>query len=333
MYDTIVRVQFGSHLYGTSTPASDVDYKSIHIPDAKDILLQRVSDSISNKRVKAEGERNNPDDIDDESYSLQRYLSLLAEGQTVAIDMLFAPEDKLLFTCPLWKFIRENKDRLLTKRSAAFVGYCRQQANKYGIKGSRVAAVKAAVDYLASEISLLGPHRKVYEIGAGLERLCGEHTEIVSKETTPDRFETYFMCCNRCVGFNNTIGEAYRIFSHIYEEYGDRARKAQANEGIDWKALSHAVRVGNEALELLKTGAITFPLPNAAHVLDIKLGWLKYDTVAEEIEQLLLAVEEAAKTSTLREESDREWIDTLVQNVYKDKIFSEKVGKIHVSSV
>jgi hypothetical protein len=42
---------------------------------------------------------------------------------------------------------------------------------------------------------------------------------------------------------------------------------AETQEGVDWKALSHAVRVGTQALELLKTGHVTFPLPNAAHVV------------------------------------------------------------------
>lgn len=43
---TVVKIKFGSHLYGTNTPASDLDYKSVHIPDVDDILLQRVQSSI-----------------------------------------------------------------------------------------------------------------------------------------------------------------------------------------------------------------------------------------------------------------------------------------------
>jgi hypothetical protein len=135
--ETIFRTKFGSHLYGTDTPTSDLDFKSIHLPSANDILLQRVKGSVGDRKGKTEGEKNSPEDIDDESYSLQRYLSLLAEGQTVAIDMLFAPKPEI--TSNLWGYICSKKDRLLTKKSAAFVGYCRTQANKYGIKGSRVA--------------------------------------------------------------------------------------------------------------------------------------------------------------------------------------------------
>lgn len=87
----IVTIKFGSHLYGTSTPASDLDYKSIFIPTVEAILLQSVKDIISITPEKAVGERNKPGDIDREYFSVQRYLHLLAEGQTVALDMLFAP--------------------------------------------------------------------------------------------------------------------------------------------------------------------------------------------------------------------------------------------------
>src|SRR5208283_1419446 len=219
-----------------------------------------------------EHEKNAPEDTDDEAYSLQRYMTLLAEGQTVTIDMLFAP--KTILTSPLWEEIRANKDRLLTKRSAAFVGYCRTQANKYGIKGSRVASAKKASEFFRA---MCDSHVTTVKVGEfDLSSHLDEHTKIVTKETTPGKVETYLECCNRMVGFKNTLKEAAGIYTRIYEEYGHRARLAESNEGIDWKALSHAVRVANEALELLTTAHVTFPLPNAQHILDIKRGTIPY---------------------------------------------------------
>jgi len=320
---TIFRTKFGSHLYGTQTETSDTDYKSVYLPDAPDILLQRVKGSLGDKKSKVEGEKNSPEDTDDESYSLQRYLGLLAEGQTVSIDMLFAPNPEI--STYLWDNIKFNKEKLLTKKSAAFVGYCRTQANKYGIKGSRVAAAKSAMEFFNKGVLQEGNLAKVGDWITLDSYPKNEFTTVVTKETTPGKFESYFECCNRMVGFKNTLKEASGIYTRIYENYGDRARKAENNEGIDWKALSHAVRVGNEAVELLKTGNIDFPLKNRAHILDIKLGWLKYDQVAEEIEQLLVDVEEASKVSVLRNEPDYEWIDSLVEEVYAE-IICDKWG-------
>lgn len=311
--EPVVRVLFGSHLYGTNTPTSDTDYKAVHVPDAKEILLQRVRDSVHNFRPKEEGQKNQPGDVDEESYSIQRYLQLLSDGQTVAIDMLFAPDSRLLYKSDLWDYIRRHKDKLLTKKSIAFVGYCRTQANKYGIKGSRVAAAKKAADYFMREAEWR-PHEKVGFFENELRDLCGdEHTNIVQQVVNKaGDIGTYFECCNRKVDFNATVKQAHEIFARIYNEYGARARQAQDNEGIDWKALSHAVRVGREAIELLTTKNITFPLPDSKHILEIKQGNLPYQQVAEEIEQILVDVEAASVASDLPENVDKAFIDETV---------------------
>ena len=251
-------------------------------------------------------------------FALQRYLGLLAEGQTVALDMLFAPAPEL--KTALWEHIVANKERLLTKKSAAFVGYCRTQANKYGIKGSRVAAAREAAEGFALAVEKHGSAAKVGDILGDRPRIISEHSSVVTKETTMGHVETYYVCCDRMVGFKNTLKEAAAIFKRVYEAYGDRARLAENNEGIDWKALSHAVRVGREALELLETHKITFPLPDAAHILEIKQGKLAYQTVAEEIELLLAKVEEASLTSTLRDSPDQAFINDLVFDTYYKKL-------------
>lgn len=322
--DCVVRMKFGSHLYGTSTPASDLDYKAVHIPCASDILLQRVKGSISTQRPKAEGEKNIAGEVDEESYSLQKFLALLAEGQTVALDMLFAPDEVILETSELWECIRKNRHRFLTKKSVAFVGYCRTQANKYGIKGSRVASARAAMEMFRDAEETLGATAKVQDVNpAWITALLNDHTTISTmacKATLSEpggRMETFFECCNRKVNYTASVKLAHEIFSRIHANYGQRAQLAQSNEGIDWKALSHAVRVGGEALELLFTGKITFPLPNAKHIMEIKLGKVPYGDVASQIECLLVEVEAAAAMSTLPDSADTEFIDDLVLDAYK----------------
>ncbi len=320
VHELVVRIEFGSHLYGTNTSSSDHDYKSVFVPCASDILLQRVKGSLGHKVKRVEGDRNSAEDTDDEMYSLQRFLGLLSEGQTVTIDMLFTP--KPLINSPLWEEIRANKDLLLTKRSAAFVGYCRTQANKYGIKGSRVAAAKDASEFFKLHYDRLGNTAKLHEIADLLPSITGEHTNVINMETTPGNSEYFVECCNRKVSFGNTVKAACEIFSRIYDNYGKRAKLAQTNEGIDWKALSHAVRVANEAMELLATANVTFPLPNAEHILQIKRGLLPYDDVASEIERLLEEVEAASAVSSLRDEADQSFIESLVCREYKKSVLA-----------
>lgn len=323
--ETIVKMLFGSHLYGTDTPTSDTDLKSVHIPDANDILLQRVQGEIAGPetRQKRDGEKNAPSDVDDKSYSLQKFLGLAAEGQTVAIDMLFAPKEMIEQSEYWWLYLTGNRHRLLSRKSAAFVGYCRQQANKYGIKGSRVAAAKLASEIFLDQLSKLGAKAKVGDIPFGeIELLLdNEHVRLVQQELgSSGQLGDFIEVCNKKVSYTAPVKQAADVFARIYDQYGARARQAESNENIDWKALSHAVRVGTEAVELLSTGYVTLPLPNAEHVRDIKQAKLPYEQVSEEIEQLLVDVEEAARTSSLPDEPDQKWIDETVIEAYGDAV-------------
>lgn len=325
---TIVRVKFGSHLYGTDTPNSDIDYKSVFVPPSRDILLQRVKGSVSNQRPKAEGEKNYIGEIDEEAYSVQRYLHLAAEGQTVALDILFAPHWAMITEPSLeWQEIERNRHRLITRKSAAFLGYCRQQANKYGIKGSRVAAARLAYEFLSTKLDKCGSTAKLNEFEYEIATLTlhNEHMLLIDIEGAMDingvkRSVRHWEVCNRKMPLTQTIKAAHEVMRRIVEEYGHRARQAESNQGVDWKALSHAVRVGRQAIELLESGHVTFPRPEKNHLVAIKTGQLSYQRVSEEIDKLLDEVECTAARSTLPQYVDLEWIDDFVVDIHKNEI-------------
>ena len=67
---------------------SDTDIKAVHLPSARDILLQRARPGVTGERVRSPGERNRAEDTDHDSYSLQRFLGLVLEGQPLALEML-----------------------------------------------------------------------------------------------------------------------------------------------------------------------------------------------------------------------------------------------------
>lgn len=321
---TIVTMKFGSHLYGTSTPASDTDYKGVYIPEAWDILLGSYQDVIQSNSKLDTSVKNGAGDIDREVFSLRKFLALVSEGQTVTIDMLFAPESALVgSTSYKWHDIQANRDKLLSSQYNSFVGYCRQQANKYGIKGSRVAAAKAAVDLLsgyalnASSIRLGDISRTVEGALSGME-----HIEFIDKPTPGGGTIRHLSVCNRMAPYTASVKNAYDTFKRIYDEYGERAKQAERNENVDWKAMSHAVRIGEQAVELLTTGFVTFPRPNAAHLVAIKTGQMKYASVADRVEELLEEVEKAAANSVLPAKPDHEWIDNFIVETHAAKVSS-----------
>jgi hypothetical protein len=320
---TILRVKFGSHLFGTATPASDLDLKSIFVPKPRDILLGRVKAAVAAQRPKGIGEKNVAGEVDEEAYSLQRYLGLLAAGQTVAIDLLFAPAQAFIEPPSAeWHIIVANRHRLLTRKSLAFVGYCRQQANKYGIKGARVAAARATLALLDKALAEHGSTAKLSAIGDEVEALASrmDHADIVFIDQPGDVSTPHLDICGRKLPFSASIKNGRDVVRRLVDDYGKRALQAESQQGVDWKALSHAVRVATEAIELLRTGTVTFPLPNAEHVRAIKSGLLPYADVAAEIERLLVDVEVAAATSILPADVDRDWVDDFVAHTYRAEI-------------
>lgn len=319
---TIAKITFGSHLYGTSTPTSDIDIKEIVLPPPRDILLQREIPIVKIGRSKLPGEKNCPTDVDVERITLRGFLNLLVDGDTMALDMLFAPAQSLL-TEPssIWTILQTQKHNLLSRRVTKAITYCRDQTKKYGIKGSRMHAVRLLLEWFDAIAAQVGTGVRLMAVEPALRHFVAEtaNEHITVIEPQPPR-SAYLWCCGKRVPFYATLADARVPFQRIFDAYGARTLLAERNQCIDWKAVSHAVRVGHETLELLRTGHITFPLPNASHIRDIKQGLLPYSVVADEVEQLMEFVSISELNSHLPDQPNIDWIESFITNVYAEHI-------------
>jgi predicted nucleotidyltransferase len=327
--NTVLLLKFGSYVYGTNLPTSDLDIKGIYLPNAQDILLQRVSATLNFSTKRDPSQRNTSEDIDTEIFSLQQYLHLLLEGQTVALDILFTPKEFYLNQPhPVWQVIQDNKSRFIHAGVTAFAGYCRQQAAKYGIKGSRLAALRETLELLSSldSSTRLKDHEDLLLkfVENSKTRSKTHDRELIQLVQTFEKnrqiHETHLQVCNRKVPLHATVKYAKQVLQKIFDQYGLRARLAEKNEGVDWKALMHAVRVLKQANELLETGQITFPRPERDLLLQIRQGSLSYAAVANLIEDGLIELEESSKKSPLPREPDRAYADNLVAETYRNQV-------------
>jgi predicted nucleotidyltransferase len=73
--------------------------------------------------------------------------------------------------------------------------------------------------------------------------------------------------------------------------YGARAEEAERNEGLDFKALSHALRALDQMEELLQTGKIVFPLRGREELVAVKEGRYPWRDVEPRILERLAAVD------------------------------------------
>lgn len=303
---TIVKMRFGSHLYGTATPASDTDYKGVFLPPLREVLCGRIRKCVTENTKSDTSKKNTAEDVDMEAYSLHYFIELACKGETVALDMLHAPDEMILETTPIWGQIRANRWRFYTRNLQAFVGYARTQAAKYGVKGSRLSDCKRALDYLRENEQ--GAHI-LSDVWTSLP--SGEH--ISKDETQPVKLYTV---CGRSIQSTCKISKGVEILAKYYENYGARAKLAETNEGIDWKAVSHALRAAFQVQEILTTGDLVFPLAEAPLLRKVKAGALSYkNDVGPLLEALMDNLEALTKQSTLPEAVDREYWDSFVAGV------------------
>ena len=299
----IVKMKFGAHLYGTATSASDLDYKGVFLPSKQDVLLGRIGKSCS-YTTGQDSTRNKPGDVDYEYYSLHYFIKLACEGQTVAMDMLHAPDNMIMKKSAVWDAIVANRERFYTRNLKAFIEYARRQAGKYGIRGSRLNAVARVLEVLKAEAS----EKKLRDIWEALPRT--DHCFDMGPD--PKGMRQYQVCGKT---FQESVRIAYviPILQKFYDEYGQRAVQAAENRNIDWKAVSHAIRAAYQTKEILTRGSITFPLANAAFLKRVKQGELDYRTeAAPALEALMEEVEALVRTSSLPEKADTDYWDRFI---------------------
>jgi len=246
MSNLIMKCLFGSHLYGLQTPSSDKDYKGIYLPERDNLLLgnyaKHYSQSTGDNKSK-----NTADDIDVEIFSLPYFIELACKGETVAIDMLHADisnvqssaesyEDYLSWSVGIWKELLAERTKFYTKDMKSYVGYARKQANKYGVKGSRMGDVEKVINWLRfsknEEQRFTTTIRQVYT-----QLPTSEFIKLVSQDTKQGELRFYEICGRK---YQDTL-TLEQLLAHaqgIYDEYGDRAKMAKLDLGVDWKAVT-----------------------------------------------------------------------------------------------
>lgn len=317
----VVKLLFGSHLYGLSTPKSDKDYKGIFIPELDEILLQRAPKSI-NSSTGTNSSKNTNEDIDDEMFSLWYFLKLACDGETVAIDMLHS--DSTISSSPEWEFLVENRARFYTKDMKSYVGYVKKQAAKYGIKGSRIAALEEAINVIKiysvsfSKMSEEATLADVYQLLP-----IGEHSQFITDNNPRCGDQEFYEICSRKFQLTNKLDYTLTQLERIYDGYGHRAKLAKDNNGIDWKAMSHALRAGYQAYHIYADGDFSYPLPETEFLLKVKSGELDFLTeVQPKLDNLVDEVYRLAEASDLPSKVNRKFWDDWLLQVYKERILS-----------
>ncbi len=282
----------GSHLYKLNTAYSDTDYKAVYMPPLEDMLLGKINHSSSLGTNKS-NEKNSKEDIDFEVYSIHKWLSMLVKQDMVGFDMLFAPhdcvvyydkqgveitDDDLLKENPVWWVREVYRDMFLSSEMKGYLGYVNKQAAKYGVKGSRLDTLFVIKDVLSEN--------ECFDKDSRLESIKDLLPDTNHSSKSEDHYEVLGKKHQWSTHLSMFVD---RIDSEI-EKYGHRARLAQKNEGVDWKAVSHAIRSGYQLISLFETGFMSVVLPEHERdlIIQVKLGELDWESEVKPLIETLM---------------------------------------------
>lgn len=118
MQNIIFKTRVGSHAYGTNIEGSDEDFKGVFIQSLEDIAINGYREQVEVSK-------------DETYYELRRFINLCMTGNPTMLELLFSPEDCIIFKDPIFDLILEHKQKFLTKSCKfSFGGYAYAQINK-----------------------------------------------------------------------------------------------------------------------------------------------------------------------------------------------------------
>lgn len=302
----------GSTLYGTNTSDSDIDIKGIYLPSLKSVITDSYPRTVSLLPVKGKDEKNKAGDIEITLYSLQEFLKMSMEGETISIDLL----NSINTYCCMFVDSRvfklfDSHELFYTKNMKAFLGYAKRQTAKYGMKGSRLAGLKEVRDacepWLCTDIESSSYRLKDFYSLLPVNEFCF----FVEK---PEM--TYYSILDALYQPNMTVKEFKELVQKKWDSYGERSRKAMENEGVDWKACSHALRAAYQLIEIYTTGEVKYPLEHREQLLRVKLGQIDFNTFGALLDFKIKKAEHLATLSSYPEKVDKWYWDGYLLECY-----------------
>ena len=350
---TLVKTIYGSKLFGTALPTSDTDFKSVFVCDMRELVFGKTD---TQNVVEGEGSEK----VESEAHHISHFCRMLKQGQTLAYSMLFTPDSMVVETTDAWAELVKNRQRLVSKNLRPFVGYARSQAQKYSLKGERLRTLDHFIEdvkmLLGKEdkpspvIEYYGEIREAAATGQVIPfktsmsipppfpltqegRLLTRHFDLLREhyqdaegarlwtEHTANMDVRHIEICGKSFGETTPLKLWLDPLLQLRGRYGSRSQQAKEDRGIDLKAMYHAVRICSEMNEILTTGNLTYPRPEASLLLDIRNGKLTNREVGDLIDRLICTGDELFEASTLRERPDDEWLDNWMLSAQADAAF------------
>lgn len=307
----ICKTIYGSKLYEMDGPNSDDDFRGCYLPDKSTCFLGKIKDTIDGKG-------------DEQLFSLQRFLRLAAEGQSIAIEMLYTPSDKTLISSPIWEELVKNRHRFLSKKMKSFMGFSKAQATKYSYRADRLNDVIKLRNFFENWCKTVSaPILGCNPLDAKLSVLWDILPEGVNFQKSTNQFNRskdnrVYLICGRELQIHCSVSHVLQFLDLLRDEYGERVKKA-AEQKIDFKSLSHAFRVSYQAKQLVLERNLTFPAKEVDFLRKVKFAELDLikDELDKQLDELINKTDKLILDSDLPDEVDWNWCEQFILETYK----------------
>lgn len=278
-------ITYGSKLYGTSSPTSDTDLKTIYLPSLDELMLCKKA-GIFKIRLDAKGDQVPSKDpmpnngVEEEFFPIQTFARDFLGGQTYALEVAHAANQRQQVqffgdesTQNLMKeFIKTLVCEFTTNNVLSMVGFAKKQTYDYVYRGERLAFARQLLSLLESQRNRsLGDSPSHVDYPTVLDFLSGESGLPLGTVENNNRVLRAIDLNGRLYSETTSVEHLYNVVKKMIDKYGARTQQASLTN-VEYKSMVHAVRIYGQSLELLETGKISFPRPNAKLLLEIKNG-------------------------------------------------------------
>lgn len=281
----ILEIRVGSHLFGTTTPDSDIDLAGIFMPGRANLFgFQRCENIKDDVVAKDAGGRNTAEAVDRTLYEYRKYIQLAMQNNPNILNMLFVDKKNILFKdhTDLAQNLL-NKAYLFPHKGAfnRFVSYARSQRKKMMIKPENYRALQDGLALLGVEDDnkVMAEFRNVLPFtyaGIGKHVQCGDLS-----------FEAGVYVKKARKQIRARLAKA-STRTQYYTKYG-----------VDVKFASNLIRLLKQGIDLMRDGKLVFPLPYAQEILDVKQGKYNVAEIMEWSEDLEAEARTARDKSSL----------------------------------
>jgi len=283
-------------------------------------------------------------------FEIRKFLKLACDNNPNIVELLFIPENKMLICTKEFEEIIENRKYIISKKvKHTFSGYAHSQFNRiklhrnwllnppkkkperkdFGLSEHKSNLTRDQIGAFNKLLALkLDNIVEFHPLKEQIEKmkethdfniLCGQYLKL-----DKDALQEIIPISDEFINIlqkENGYAQAERHFNQ-YQNWKRNRNPTRAvleeKFGFDTKHGAHLVRLISEADELLNTGFITFPRPDAEYLLEIRNGKYKYEELEDIIENYDNKFEEYYKTSKLEKSADMNIVDNLCMKLCEE---------------